>query len=89
MLTNLIQSQQQPMNTGDISPQPTYNEQMDVLDTMGFTNRQQNEVALRRAFGNVNRAVELLLGENLITNGDGNESDSAGYPTDDETDDQT
>lgn len=82
MLTNLIQSQQQPMDSDDISPQPTYNEQMDVLDTMGFTNRQQNEVVLRRAFGNVNRAVELLLGDNLITNSDG-------YPTDDEqTDDE-
>ncbi|KAF4656680.1 hypothetical protein FOZ61_006748 [Perkinsus olseni] len=44
-------------------PAVQFRPQLSALESMGFTNRQQNLDALRRANGNVNRALDLLLAE--------------------------
>ncbi|KAF4667592.1 hypothetical protein FOL47_003476 [Perkinsus chesapeaki] len=46
-----------------VDPAQQFRPQLSALESMGFTNQQQNLNALRRANGNVNRALDLLLSE--------------------------
>ena len=50
-----------PSNTST-NPEELYASQISQLNDMGFTNREQNIRALQQTMGNVNAAVERILG---------------------------
>ena len=57
----LGQQQQQQQQQSQQPPEERYRSQLEQLNSMGFTDRQQNLNALIETFGDVNGAIEKLL----------------------------
>eukprot|EP00488_Nonionellina_sp_1-RS-2012_P004199 TRINITY_DN9401_c0_g1_i1.p1 TRINITY_DN9401_c0_g1~~TRINITY_DN9401_c0_g1_i1.p1 ORF type:complete len:143 (+),score=44.61 TRINITY_DN9401_c0_g1_i1:49-429(+) len=57
------QQQQQPQSQQQIQPQIIYRDQLSQLNSMGFTDADANIGALVATGGNVQAAIDRLLGE--------------------------
>ncbi|KAK6643769.1 hypothetical protein RUM43_000032 [Polyplax serrata] len=66
-MARMIASMSQQSGTGNQPPEERYRTQLDQLTSMGFLNREANLQALIATFGDINAAVERLLGAGQLS----------------------